>query len=122
MQTIPQHARAEPLGQLTVSFFHPATERDLMRFREFEDSLEFIDERLTDRSDVIFNWTQFPAEPCEGGKRVLLVERSSYALAWVVGDGERFGKVVAVDDDDVTDIVRRYGFHTPAEADPTARD
>ncbi|MES2639159.1 MAG: hypothetical protein V4850_06735 [Myxococcota bacterium] len=101
-----------------MAFFHPATERDLKRFREFEDSLEFIDERLTDRSDVIFNWTQFPAEPCAGGKRVLLVERSSHALAWVVGDGERFGKVVAVEDGDVADIVRRYGFHTPEEPVP----
>ena len=93
-----------------MSFLHPATERDLMRFREFEDSLEYIKVRLSDRSDVIFNWVIFGVEAYEGGKRVLLMEASSYALAWVVGDGERFGKVVPVDDDDVADIARRFGI------------
>jgi len=28
----------------------------------------------------------------------------------VVGDGERFGQVVAVDADDVEDILRRFGI------------
>jgi hypothetical protein len=91
-------------------FFHPATDRDLARFREFEGSLEYVDERLSDRSDVIFNWTIVGVEPCAGGKRVLLNECSSCALAWVVGDGERFGQVVAVDADDVEDILRRFGI------------
>ena len=49
------------------------------------------------------------------GKRVLLIEASSYALAWVVGDGERFGTVVPVDDDDVADIIRRFGIHDSSE-------
>ena len=30
-------------------------------------------------------------------------------MAWVVGDGETFGKGVAVDDDNVADIVRWFG-------------
>jgi hypothetical protein len=92
-----------------MAFFHPATERDMARFREFEDSLEYVRDRLSDRSDVIFNWVVFGVEPCEGGKRMLLVESSTYALARVVGDGERFGRVVAVDADDVPDIIRRFG-------------
>jgi hypothetical protein len=94
-----------------MAFFHPATEYDLAIFREFENSREYVDERLSDRSDVIFNWTIVGVEPCEGGKRMLLNERSSCALAWVVGDGERFGRVVPVDADDVADIVRRFGIH-----------
>ena len=94
-----------------MAFFHPATDHDLARFREFEDSLEYVRDRLSDRSDVIFNWVVFGVEPCEGGQRMLLVESSNYALAWVVGDGERFGRVVAVDADDVADIVRRFGIH-----------
>jgi hypothetical protein len=93
-----------------MAFLHPATEYDLANFREFEDSLEYIKVRLSDRSDVIFNWAIFGVEPWGDGKRVLLLERSSYALAWVVGDGERFGRVVPVDDDDVADIIRRFGI------------
>ena len=42
---------------------------------------------------------------------MLLIEASSSAPAWVVGDGERFGKVVPVDDNDVADIARRFGIH-----------
>lgn len=94
-----------------MAFFHPATERDLRVFREFEDSREDIDARVTDRSDVILNWWKAGAEPHDGQTRVLLVERSSFATAWVVGDGERFGKVIAVDDNDVTGIIRRFGIH-----------
>ena len=94
-----------------MAFFHPATDYDLASFREFEDSLEYVDERLGDRSDVLFNWTIVGVEPCAGGRRVLLNERSSCALAWVVGDGERFGRVVAVDADDIVDILRRFGIH-----------
>ncbi len=98
-----------------MAFLHPATEYDLANFREFEDSLEYIKVRLSDRSDVVFNWVIFGVEPCEGGKRVLLIEASSHALAWVVGDGERFGTVVPVDDDDVADIIRRFGIHDSSE-------
>ena len=87
----------------------------MAKFREFEDSREYIKVRLSDRSDVVFNWAIFGVEPFEGGKRVLLIERSSSALAWVVGDGERFGTVVPVDDDDVADIVRRFGIHDSSE-------
>ena len=94
-----------------MTLFHSATDRDLAVFREFEDSLEYVDVRLSDRSDVVFNWTIVGVEPCAGGKRMLLNERSSCALAWVVGDGERFGRVVAVDADDVVDIIRRFGIH-----------
>ncbi|MDP2317542.1 MAG: hypothetical protein Q8P41_31950 [Pseudomonadota bacterium] len=93
-----------------MAFFHPATDRELAGLRTFEDSLEYIDERLSDRSDVILNWWKVGAEPHGGGKRALLVERSVYAMAWVVDDGERFGKVVAVDPHDISDIIRRFGI------------
>ena len=65
-------------------FFHPATDRDLAIFREFEGSLEYVDKRLSDRSDVIFNWTIVGVEPCAGGKRVLLNERYTLLLLGMV--------------------------------------
>ncbi|MDP2310543.1 MAG: hypothetical protein Q8P18_31280 [Pseudomonadota bacterium] len=93
-----------------MAFFHAASEHELAGLRIYEDSLDPIDERLADRSDMVLNWANVGVEPCEGGKRVLLIERSTHALAFIVGDGEQFGVVVAPESDEVADIIRRFGI------------
>ena len=91
---------------------HAANVDELYELRLSSGSGERIDERLRDRRDFALNWWRAGAEPdAEGRIRVLLVERSVWALAWVVGDGERFGRVVAPDVSEVPGIVQRFGLH-----------
>ncbi len=92
-----------------MAIFHAASDHELAGLRIYEDSLDDIEERLADRSDVILNWAKFGTEPWQGGKRALLLERSSHAIAFVVGDGTHFGEVVAPEPAEVADILDRFG-------------
>jgi hypothetical protein len=76
--------------------FHAATADELYELRLFESSGDEVEARIRDNQDVACNWSSFGAEPHGDGRmRLVLVERSSLAIAFVVGDGVHFGRVVA---------------------------
>ena len=89
--------------------FHAATPDELYELRLFEGSGEDVELRIRDNQDVVCNWSSFGAEPHgDGQRRLVLVERSSQAIAFVVGDGERFGRVVSPTADEAAAVAARF--------------
>lgn len=88
-----------------------ATEDELYDLRVFEGSLDEIELRIRDNQDIVCNWSLLCVEPHGEQQRAVLIERSSLAVAWIVGDGARFGKVVAPPAEEVEALVRRRGLH-----------
>ena len=50
-------------------------------------------------------------EPDGDKQRAVLIDRSSLTVAFIVGDGVRFGRVVAPSADEVASVVLRFGLH-----------
>lgn len=91
--------------------FHAATADELYELRVFEGSRDRVETRIRDNQDIACNWSSFGTEPHGDGRtRLILIERSSLAIAFVVGDGEHFGSVVSPTDAEAAAIAAR--FHT----------
>ncbi len=89
--------------------FHAATEDDLFELRIFEGSWDTVESRIRDNLDIACNWSSFGTEPHGDGRtRLVLIERSSGAIAFVVGDGERFGQVVSPTEAEAAAIAARF--------------
>jgi hypothetical protein len=93
-----------------VAILHPATPYELYNLRAFDGSSDDIDHRLGDNQDIVSNWWKVGVEPHAGRKRVVLVERSSLAVAFIDGDGVHFGRVVAPTAEEVGEVVKRHGL------------
>lgn len=92
-----------------MAFFHPASHDETYELRIFESSGDAIDHRLGDRQDIACNWANIGVEDNgDGQRRAVLVERSSLAVAYVVGDGEHFGEVVSPTAEEVGAIAARF--------------
>ena len=91
--------------------FHPATADELYELRVFEGSGDNVEWRIRDNQDIACNWSSFGTEPHgDGQTRLILIERSSLAIAFVIGDGERFGRVVSPTLEEAAAVAER--FHT----------
>ena len=89
--------------------FHAATPAELYELKVFEGSWDTVESRIRDNQDIACNWSSFGTEPHGDGRtRLVLVERSSLAIAFVVGDGERFGRVVAPTEAEAAAIAARF--------------
>jgi hypothetical protein len=94
-----------------MAFFHAASDHELLDLLPFQSTWAVITERLRDPTDIAGNWWLVGVEPCQGGRRAVLLERSSLAFAYVLGDGEHFGRVTAPEPNEVAGILERYGLH-----------
>ena len=89
--------------------FHPATSDELCELRVFEESRDSVESRIRDNQDLACNWSSFGTEPHGDGQiRLVLIERSSLAIAFVVGDGEHFGRVVSPTEAQAAAIAARF--------------
>lgn len=89
--------------------FHAATPDELYELKIFEGSCDTVESRIRDNQDIACNWSSFGTEPHGDGRtRLVLIERSSLAIAFVVGDGERFGRVVSPTDEEAAAIAARF--------------
>lgn len=94
-----------------MASFHAATPDELYELRVFENSGDSVEARIRDNQDIACNWSSFGTESHgDGHTRLVLIERSSLAIAFVVGDGERFGRVVSPTGAEAAAIAAR--FHT----------
>ncbi len=91
--------------------FHPATADDLYNLKAFEHSRDDIAHRLGDNQDIVADWWLVGVEPDGDKLRAVLIDRSALAVAFIVGDGVRFGRVVAPTADEVAAVVLRFGLH-----------
>lgn len=93
-----------------MAIYHPATPDELYNLKAFESSFDDIDHRLGDNQDIATNWWKLGVEPHGDKKRAVLLERSSLAMAFIVGDGVHFGRVVAPSAEEVGAAVKRFGL------------
>ncbi len=93
-----------------MAIFHPATADELYDLKAFEHTYDEIDHRLGDNQDIATNWWKLGEESHGDKKCTVLVERSSLAVAFIVGDGVHFGRVTAPSAEEVGAIVERYGL------------
>lgn len=91
-----------------MAFFHAATDNELYNLRAFDGSYRDIEHQLGDNQDILTNWLFLEVEPHGDKKRAVLIERSTYAIAWIVGDGKHFGRAQAPDADAVAAIAARF--------------
>lgn len=91
-----------------MAFFHAATDEELYNLRAFDGSYESIEHKLGDNQDILTNWMLVDVEPYGERKCVVLLERSSLAVACVVGDGVHFGRAIAPDAAFVARIAGRF--------------
>ena len=94
-----------------MALFHPASTEDLYNLKAFERSGDDIAHRLGDNQDIVANWWLVGVEPDGDKQRAVLIDRSSLTVAFIVGDGVRFGRVVAPSADEVASVVLRFGLH-----------
>lgn len=93
-----------------MAFFHPANDDELYNLRAFDGTRDIVADRIQDNQEIVANWSLLGVEAHGDKKRVVLYERSSLAVAFVVGDGVHFGRAAAPTADDVAAVVRRYGL------------
>lgn len=90
---------------------HPASDDDLYNLRAFDGSYRDIAHCLGDNQDILTNWWLLGVEPHGDRKRAVLLERSTLAVAFVIGDGVHFGRAAAPSAEEVGALVERYGLH-----------
>ena len=89
--------------------FHPATPDELYELRIFDGSGDSVESRIRDNQDIACNWSSFGTEPHGHAQtRLVLVERSSLAIAFVVGDGEHFGRVISPTEAEAQAVAARF--------------
>jgi hypothetical protein len=90
---------------------HAAIEEELVNLAAFDGSYEEIDHVIGNPTDIAGNWMKLGVENAGERKRVVLIERSSLGLAYVMGDGIHFGKVESVTAQEAADLFMKYGLH-----------
>jgi hypothetical protein len=93
-----------------MPIFRSATDDELSNLRAFDGSYEVVAHRVDDNQDILANWWILGVEPVSGQYRIVLLERSTDAFAFVVGDGVHFGRAAAPREAEVPELVARYGL------------
>lgn len=91
-----------------MASFHAATDEELYNLRAFDGSYREIEPLLTDNQEILTNWWLLGVEDHGARKRAVLLDRSSLAVAHVVGDGVRFGRAAAPTADEVAAVAARF--------------
>ena len=90
--------------------FHPATEEEVVNLAAFDGSFEEIEGVIGNPTDIAGNWSQLGVEPEGARQRVVLIERSSSGIAFIVGDGVHFGRARVPTEAEVAEVVARFGL------------
>lgn len=93
-----------------IHAIHPASEQELYNLTSFVGSDISIEQALGNPTDIAANWMILGIEeiPTSDHKRVIVLERSTSAIAYIIGDGEYFGQVDAPTESETQDIIKRY--------------
>jgi hypothetical protein len=91
---------------------HPASEDELEPLRWFAGSARSIEASFQDNQDVLCNWSILGVHPVGDRVRVYVIERSTHAVAYVDGDGARFGDVGSPREPEAwAEFVTRHTIH-----------
>lgn len=96
-----------------MAIFHAATDEDLSNLRAFDGSYREIEPLLQDNQEILTNWWLLGVEPHGARKRAVLLERSSLAVAYVVGDGVHFGRAASPTAEEVAGVAARFRWERP---------
>lgn len=93
-----------------IHVIHPATEQELYNLTSFVGSDISIEQALGNPTDIAANWMILAIEEIASSnrKRVIVLERSTSAIAYIIGDGVYFGQVEAPTESEISDIIHNY--------------
>jgi hypothetical protein len=101
---------------MSLPAVRPATEDDVANLRNWDGTYDSITHTIGNAQDIVANWKKLgdlphPHPEAGSSRRVVLIERSSNAIAFVDGDGEHFGRVVLPSAPELDVVVRHFGLH-----------